>query len=114
MADHHCMGSGSEAGHSGRLLRAYTGQVRCPVPAPTRRDLLQQSLAIAGLGLLAGCAMRLPGSPQAKVHRIGFLAGLVSRPDYGWYDAFMDGLREHGYVEGHNVVIEYRSAEGIA
>jgi putative ABC transport system substrate-binding protein len=44
----------------------------------------------------------------AKIARIGYLA-----PDRGVdrYQAFLQGLRDHGYVEGHNVVIEYRSAE---
>ena len=44
----------------------------------------------------------------AKVARIGYLA-----PDREVvrYQAFLQGLRDHGYVEGHNVVIEYRSAE---
>jgi putative ABC transport system substrate-binding protein len=79
----------------------------------SRRRFLQASLSLAGLGPLAGCAPPLPNAPRAKVHRIGFLASLVSRPDYGWYDAFVDGLRDYGYVESHNVIIEYRSSEGI-
>jgi putative tryptophan/tyrosine transport system substrate-binding protein len=79
----------------------------------SRRRFLQASLSLAGLGPLAGCAPPLPNAPRAKVHRIGFLASLVSRPDYGWYDAFVDGLRNYGYVESHNVIIEYRSSEGI-
>jgi hypothetical protein len=47
----------------------------------TRRQFLQGSVGLAGLGLLAGCAMRLPGSPQAKVHRIGFLAVIRGRAE---------------------------------
>jgi putative ABC transport system substrate-binding protein len=44
-----------------------------------------------------------------KVHRIGFLSlqsGLSSTTE-----AFNQGLRELGYVEGRNVIIEYRWAE---
>src|ERR1700687_652874 len=45
-----------------------------------------------------------------KVHRIGFLA--FSPPDPSLAASFRRGLRDHGYVEGRNVVIEYRSADG--
>jgi putative ABC transport system substrate-binding protein len=44
------------------------------------------------------------------VYRIGFLA--FSPPDPSLDGAFRRGLQEHGYVEGRNIVIEYRSADG--
>jgi putative ABC transport system substrate-binding protein len=45
-----------------------------------------------------------------KVHRIGFLSGAVpgSSPDI---EAFREGLRDLGYGEGKNLVIEYRYTE---
>jgi putative tryptophan/tyrosine transport system substrate-binding protein len=46
----------------------------------------------------------------AKIPRVGYLisaAGVSAQ-----YEAFRQGLRELGYVEGQNVVIEYRSGEG--
>src|SRR5213593_581758 len=47
----------------------------------------------------------------AKVARIGFLSlNLAVNPHVR--EAFLQGLRDLGYVEGRNVVIEYRSAEG--
>ena len=49
--------------------------------------------------------------PAAKVARIGYLSpNLAASPHLR--DAFLQGLRDLGYVEGSNVVIEYRDAEG--
>jgi putative ABC transport system substrate-binding protein len=44
-----------------------------------------------------------------KIARIGMLGGSPSDP---LVDAFKQGLRELGYVEGRNITIEYRWAEG--
>ena len=69
------------------------------------------------LGGLGGAAVAWPlvaGAQQSgKVPTIGYLwpvdrrSGFVARDD-----AFLQGLRELGYVDGANIVIEYRSAEG--
>ena len=69
--------------------------------------------------LLAACALaavpHARAQPPDKVRRIGFLAlrsrSTASRPD-AHYDAFVDGMRGLGYVEGKNLVIEWRFAEG--
>jgi ABC-type uncharacterized transport system substrate-binding protein len=52
--------------------------------------------------------------PSGKVWRIGYLA-LGLRPTPGSspvFDAFLQGLRELGYVDGRNVTLEIRHAEG--
>src|SRR5262245_16066774 len=47
-----------------------------------------------------------------KVSRIGFLA-VGSREGRAFMiEGFLRGLREHGYVEGQNILIEYRFSEG--
>jgi putative ABC transport system substrate-binding protein len=78
----------------------------------SRRQFLMRSGAasLAGAGLLAGCG-RLPWQAQApRVARIGYLAGDSPDSPFAWarLAAFREGLREHGYVEGENIVLEHR------
>jgi putative tryptophan/tyrosine transport system substrate-binding protein len=67
--------------------------------------------------LLGGAAAAWPVTaraqqPSGKVYRIGFL-GVTSRAEYrGNIDALHRGLRQLGYEEGMNIVVEYRWAEG--
>ncbi len=49
--------------------------------------------------------------PQGKVPWIGFLAETLSGQARR-IEALRAGLRDRGYVEGKNIVIEFRSAEG--
>lgn len=59
------------------------------------------------LGILS--APLSPGAqPPAKVPRIGYLGSL---PGARTHETFRQGLRDLGYVEGQNIVIEYRWAE---
>ena len=66
-------------------------------------------LVLVLLALLAPPAVE--AQPATKVPRIGYLLlpPLAEKPS-AERQAFIDGLRELGYVEGRNVVIEYRSA----
>ena len=62
--------------------------------------------------LLAAPLASFAQQPQARIPRIGFLG--VSTPA-AWaprVEAFRAGLRDLGYVEGKNIVIEFRFAEG--
>jgi putative ABC transport system substrate-binding protein len=47
-----------------------------------------------------------------KVHRIGFLGNSTPAHEANLVGPFREGLRELGYVEGRNILIEYRWAEG--
>ena len=50
--------------------------------------------------------------PTGKVHRIGFLGNSTAALEANLVQPFRDGLHELGYVEGRDVAIEYRWAEG--
>ena len=55
------------------------------------------------------------GQPVGKVHRIGILGDKASDPsETRLWQAFRLGLRERGWNEGVNIVIEYRWVEGSA
>src|SRR4051812_36810690 len=66
---------------------------------------------IAAAGLLMGCG-RLPwqAAPAARIPRVGFLTtgAAESRPGGPFHEAFIQGLRDHGYEEGQSIVIERR------
>jgi ABC-type uncharacterized transport system substrate-binding protein len=59
-------------------------------------------------------ALGFPAQAQqpAKVPRIGYLTGTSVSAGSARIEAFRPGLRELGYVEGKNIVIEWRGAEG--
>ena len=48
----------------------------------------------------------------AKIRRIGYLTGATPGGQSARIEAFRQGLRELGYVEGENIIIDYRYAEG--
>jgi ABC-type uncharacterized transport system substrate-binding protein len=69
------------------------------------------SILVATLVLVLGVAAE--AQQPKKIPRIGYLAGRgdPSTPD-PLIDAFRQGLRDLGYIEGKNIVVEYRYAEG--
>jgi len=68
-------------------------------------------MAMVGGGLLAA-PLAAEAQPAPKVWRIGYLGN--GNPTLGGptRDAFRQGLQQLGWVEGQNVVIEYRWADG--
>ena len=49
---------------------------------------------------------------QAAILVVGFLGAGAREPLREQIAAFQEGLKESGYIEGHNVAVEYRFAEG--
>jgi putative tryptophan/tyrosine transport system substrate-binding protein len=69
-------------------------------------------MVMSGVAILI-TPLAIEAQQVAKVPRIGFLQ-LNPAANPHLREAFLQGLRDLGYVEGRNVVIEYRSAEGKA
>ena len=64
-------------------------------------------------GGVAAAAIESRAQTQGKIPRIGYLVlQPLVEPPTAERAAFLQGLRELGYVEGRNIHIEYRSAEG--
>jgi putative ABC transport system substrate-binding protein len=70
----------------------------------------RRAFVVALAGVAALCIAR--SHAQAKLHRIGFLGNSTATLEANLVGPFREGLRDLGYVEGTNVVIEYRWAEG--
>ena len=69
--------------------------------------------------LALGAMLFALGSPveaqqPKKVPRIGYVSGADDLNNPGPEEAFRQGLRDLGYIEGKNILIEYRSQEGKA
>ena len=68
------------------------------------------------IALLGGAAAAWPLAARAqqasKVWRIGFLSAVSRESSFRSYAALQQGMRELGYVEGKDFVIEWRSVEG--
>ena len=68
-------------------------------------------LLVAVAGILAPLRAH---AQSAKVYRIGMLETTPASANRANLAAFVQGLREAGYVEGENLTIDYRSADGQA
>jgi putative ABC transport system substrate-binding protein len=68
--------------------------------------------------MIGGAVTVWPLAAQAqqapKVYRIGLLETIPEAQNTANLDALRSGLRDFGYVEGKNLVIDYRSADGLA
>jgi putative ABC transport system substrate-binding protein len=69
---------------------------------------------VSGVLALALLAAPLAAEAQSagRIRRIGFLGNSTAALEANLVEPFRQGLRERGYVEGKDVVIEYRWAEG--
>src|SRR5262245_62500261 len=82
-----------------------------PQPEGHMASHIQRRKFLATLGG-AAAAWPLAAQAQIKVYRIGFVGMLSADSLPQRLEAFRSGLREFGYQEGRNIVIEYRWADG--
>ena len=73
--------------------------------------MLDRSRLLVLACLLAAIAVA-SAQPPAKVVRVGYLSDATLAVKGPLIRAFLQGMRDLGYVEGQNLVMEYRFAEG--
>jgi putative ABC transport system substrate-binding protein len=75
------------------------------------RLTLSTALALA----LLAAPLAAEAQPPGQVHRIGYLGTTPPTPvSLPVWNSFLQGLREHGYLEGRNLIVEARYTEGKA
>jgi putative tryptophan/tyrosine transport system substrate-binding protein len=88
-------------GIPGQVQRMRVGQLKRPM---RRREFI---------ALVGGVAVAWPLKARAaKLHTIGFFGPVVASTEGRWVAAFVQRLHELGWIEGRNIAIEYRWAEG--
>ena len=79
------------------------------------KPMTQSFLLLLLTTLLLTTAQDIDAQQPKKVPRIGYVSGAGagdSRTPTGGSETFRQGLRDLGYIEGKNIIIEYRYAEG--
>jgi len=73
--------------------------------------MMNRRAFVTGLGAVLAAPLAAKAQQAGKVARIGYLAPNLAANRHA-NEAFRQGLRDLGYIEGRNVVIEYRDDEG--
>jgi putative ABC transport system substrate-binding protein len=86
-------------------ISRYDGWFRASGCCMRRREFIRLVGGIAA-------AWPLGVHAESKIPRVGFMGNSTAALEANLVDAFREGLRELGYEEGRNIVIEYRWADG--
>ncbi len=79
----------------------------------TRRTAITKTIILFGLcSLLLALCSPVDAQQPTKIPRIGYLSTVSPAANATRIEALRQGLRELGYVDGKNIVIEWRYVEG--
>jgi putative ABC transport system substrate-binding protein len=100
-----------------RILIPFSGNLKSAMQNPKWLGLIALVLALTFGGAVASAQQPknvppLAKAEQAKVPRIGVLSAGFRSSTSSRIEAFRAGLSELGYIEGRNIIIEFRYAEG--
>jgi len=94
------------------FLATVTGGLAAPLaPARLPEWISRRRLLLAGAAASLA-PRRVDAQPRGKTYRVGWLSPASAADGKPNLDALRAGLREHGYVEGRNITIESRWADG--
>ena len=93
------------------VLSQVEGSKTCTEPRRSIETLKWLALSVIAFMLVVAVAA-VEAQQPAKISRIGYLAGASLNALAVRAEAFRQGLRELGYAEGKNILIEWRSADG--
>ena len=77
-----------------------------------KNDMKKKITGLTLSALLFVLCSSAESQQPTKIARIGYLSAGSASANAVRYEAFLQGLREGGYVEGRNIVVEFRHAEG--
>jgi putative tryptophan/tyrosine transport system substrate-binding protein len=77
-----------------------------------RKKTINKTVCLTVGAMLFALSFAAQAQQPTKIARIGFLSNNSLAAVSSWNEAFREGLRELGYVEGKNFIIEYRFGEG--
>src|SRR5438034_3867534 len=77
------------------------------------RQVTMRLVTIAAACVRFSAPLAVEAQQSGKVYRVGILTNKASDPaEARLWQAFRSGLRERGWIEGQNILIEFRTAEG--
>lgn len=80
-------------------------------PNRSMKSTARRATAVA-IALLLTSSLAAESQQAAKVYRIGWLGNAAAPPGHPLSDALVEGMRERGWVEGNNLIIERRASGG--
>src|SRR5436309_8004713 len=96
-------------------INGHQARVRRNQPAEknsARNSMNKKIFCLALSAMLFAHSFPVGAQQSKKVRRIGYLSSTDPATESARAEAIRLALREHGYIEGQNVAIEYRYAEG--
>jgi putative ABC transport system substrate-binding protein len=76
------------------------------------KSMMRKSTVLSLWALLYALCLSVEAEQQAKIPRVGYVSAGNQKNPGPDIEAFRQGLRELGYIEGQNIFIEYRFVEG--